>query len=79
MQASPNLAINTWLLYQGDEFSVEFTEEIFCAKPFRFSVQLDVLGYDRVLTEDNMHVLCNHNKIRLALPASTPYDDVMVC
>ncbi len=63
----------------GDEISAEFTEELLCNRPFRFKINLLIPGYQRVLDQNNLHVICNRNKIRIGLPATAPYDDVMVC
>jgi len=50
----------------GDEISVRFTEDVLCARPFRFLADL-IVGTNIILNKNDVDILCQHNKIEISL------------
>jgi hypothetical protein len=50
----------------GDEISVRFTEDILCARPFRFLADM-VVGTNIILNKNDVDILCQNNKLELSL------------
>ena len=50
----------------GDEISVRFTEDVLCARPFRFLADL-IVGINIILNKNDVDILCQNNKIEISL------------
>ena len=50
----------------GDEISVRFTEDVLCARPFRFLADL-IVGTNIILNKNDVDILCQDNKIEISL------------
>lgn len=63
--------------FPGDEISVSFDEPIYCSKPYRFRLSLEVEGLDRRLDETSLVVVCEHRKISIGFRPNVSYKDLM--
>jgi hypothetical protein len=50
----------------GDEISVRFTEDILCARPFRYVCDM-IVGTNIMLNKNDVDILCQNNKIEISL------------
>lgn len=62
--------------FVGDEVSFTFDEDIKCAKPFRFQVELQIDGSDELLTNNDMKIVCAGRKVSIEFDNSISFDEV---
>ncbi|EGD77107.1 hypothetical protein PTSG_07442 [Salpingoeca rosetta] len=60
----------------GDEIAFEFDEDVQCAKPFWFEVQMTIDGLDEVFANDDMVMVCEGRRITMSLVRGFAWDDV---